>query len=478
MQGRLNWGGATGSGNQRGFGGAGTQWEQERGEGRSYLIRTTLHRISMFGIGILPYLFRLYYGNWVLLSPLSRNTPLVTPHIFVQPSKLDGFNDYISAQEALHKVPKKVMANNTCNETTWRACNDTGLMGLCFGHNSVIYMANIHGSGDTQAHPLTIIKHILSHINEERPVGILYDIGCLLDKYMNLVRTLTLHYDCRPSSWFVFSFVCWRNIFPNSSGWGLSDGESLKQLCSVFSPQVSPLKYAKRSNRVLALSHSQAFNKLGLHCKSFYLSQPIIDHYFCVNTAIDKVFRTWVSLSFCMILSIDIQAGPGPWDTEGKTVMDLVQLRNPNSKRGANYTVDFFRAQSSQVRAAIEQEDADAQKKKLAQFLVDEEILKSYRGITRNFVELNKRNSGCRRCYGRQNRIFTNSRLKYGRRGSRLRLFSRVTSWGHGSRNESWLQSSAVRPRWRRQLNYLMIGDKRICKRPIPANLRCRKIKT
>ncbi|KNZ50250.1 hypothetical protein VP01_4528g2 [Puccinia sorghi] len=31
-------------------------------------------------------------------------------------------------------------------------------MGLCCRHNSVIYMANIHGSGDTQAHPLTIIK--------------------------------------------------------------------------------------------------------------------------------------------------------------------------------------------------------------------------------------------------------------------------------------------------------------------------------
>ncbi|KNZ53416.1 hypothetical protein VP01_3243g1, partial [Puccinia sorghi] len=35
----------------------------------------------------------------------------------------------------------------------------------------------------------------------EQPVGILCDIGCLLDKYINLVRTLTLHYDCRPSSW-------------------------------------------------------------------------------------------------------------------------------------------------------------------------------------------------------------------------------------------------------------------------------------
>jgi hypothetical protein len=35
-------------------------------------------------------------------------SPLITPDIFVQPRDLDEMKQYIKAQEALHKVPKKV----------------------------------------------------------------------------------------------------------------------------------------------------------------------------------------------------------------------------------------------------------------------------------------------------------------------------------------------------------------------------------
>ena len=80
--------------------------------------------------------------------------------------------------------------NNTCNETTWKACNDTSLMGMCFCHDSVIYMANIHVSGETWAHPLTILKCLLENINEDGPPGIIYDIGCFLDKYMHLLSNI------------------------------------------------------------------------------------------------------------------------------------------------------------------------------------------------------------------------------------------------------------------------------------------------
>ncbi|KNZ51188.1 hypothetical protein VP01_4055g3 [Puccinia sorghi] len=150
------------------------------------------HQISTFGIGMLPCMFQPYYRHWVLSIDTKRlqvaNPPLVPPHIFVQPSKLDEVKNHISAQDMLHEVSKKPdqcanshkAANNTCNEATWKACNDTSLIGLCCSHNSVIYMAYIYGSGETRD-PLTIIKCILIHINEEQPVGILCDIGCLLD---------------------------------------------------------------------------------------------------------------------------------------------------------------------------------------------------------------------------------------------------------------------------------------------------------
>ncbi|OAV86295.1 hypothetical protein PTTG_05698 [Puccinia triticina 1-1 BBBD Race 1] len=122
--------------------------------------------------------------------------PLITPAIFVQPSELEEVHSYISEQERLHKVPKKAdrcvdshkAANDSRNETTWKACDDTGLMGSCCRHDSVIYLANIHQTGETRALPLTILKRILEAIEPDRPVGVLYDIGCSLDKYINLVR--------------------------------------------------------------------------------------------------------------------------------------------------------------------------------------------------------------------------------------------------------------------------------------------------
>jgi hypothetical protein len=45
-------------------------------------------------------------------------------------------------------------------------------------------MANIHATGENRALPLTILKRILGNLDPDRPVGILYDIGCSLNKYM------------------------------------------------------------------------------------------------------------------------------------------------------------------------------------------------------------------------------------------------------------------------------------------------------
>jgi hypothetical protein len=79
-------------------------------------------------------------------------------------------------------------ANNKRNQSTWKGCNDTGLMGCCCRHDAAIHMLNIHKSGKQRALPLTLMDTLLKSIEPERPVGILYDIGCSLDKFINLVR--------------------------------------------------------------------------------------------------------------------------------------------------------------------------------------------------------------------------------------------------------------------------------------------------
>jgi hypothetical protein len=59
---------------------------------------------------------------------------------------------------------------------------------------------------------------------------------------------------------FVHEWPCQLEYNPRyNNGWGLSDGESLERLWSALSPQVSPLRYATRNNRLSALAHRCTF---------------------------------------------------------------------------------------------------------------------------------------------------------------------------------------------------------------------------
>ncbi|KNE87695.1 hypothetical protein PSTG_18914, partial [Puccinia striiformis f. sp. tritici PST-78] len=133
---------------------------------------------------------------------------------------------YIAELEVIHKVsrskktPDKCAdshkaADDTRNETTWKGCDDTGLMGSCCRHDGVIYLANIVETGENRALPLSILKRLLQNIDPNRPVGVLYDIGCSLDKFIE-----KLSYNPR-----------------YNNGWGLFDGKAMERLWSSLSPQ-------------------------------------------------------------------------------------------------------------------------------------------------------------------------------------------------------------------------------------------------
>ncbi|KAA1125333.1 hypothetical protein PGTUg99_006968 [Puccinia graminis f. sp. tritici] len=274
--------------------------------------------------------------------------PLVTPEIFVQPSDLDDMKTYISNQERLNKVRKKAdrcadshkAADDTRNETTWKSCDDTGLMGSCCRHDSVIYLANIHGTGENRALPLTILKRILGNIEQDRPRDIFPDSRNRLN-----LGTSVFHA-------YVHEWGCQVKYNPRyQPGWGLSDGESLERLWSSLSPQVSPLRYATRNNRLAALAH---------RCK--YRNQQSISK-----------LAAWLRRKFDQALLRR--------DTEMIVINELLQIHNPHSDGNERYTVGFFWSQwSDQVRVALEnKENEDESKEKLAQFLRNENILQSYR---------------------------------------------------------------------------------------------------
>jgi hypothetical protein len=123
----------------------------------------------------------------------SRNyVKLESPRIFIPPSELDQMFNEINAHEVEEEMDKCTeshkAANDKRNQSTWKGCDDTGLMGCCCRHDAAVHMLNIHKSGEKRALPLAIMKRLMQSIELDRPVGILYDIGCSLEKFIELVK--------------------------------------------------------------------------------------------------------------------------------------------------------------------------------------------------------------------------------------------------------------------------------------------------
>ncbi|KAH9453693.1 hypothetical protein Pst134EA_024562 [Puccinia striiformis f. sp. tritici] len=293
-------------------------------------------------------------------------TPLSTPTMFIPPSDLDAMKDHIASQEKIHKVPKKgdkcanthKAGNDTRNESTWKGCDDTGLMGSCCRHDSVIFLVNIHGTGENRALPLAILKRLLDDIDDPtRPVGVMYDLGCSLDKFINRRHIFAEHRSRLSFATSVFhayvhEWPCQLQYNPRYQiGWGLSDGEALERLWSSLSPQVGPLRYTTRNNRLGALAH---------RCK-YRNKQSILN------------LAAWLCSKFEQALVRR--------DREKDVLTELIHMKNPHGNGHTNYTVSFFRAQwADQVRMGLTQEDLDdAAEKSLAQFFENEEVIGAYK---------------------------------------------------------------------------------------------------
>ncbi|EHS63459.1 uncharacterized protein PGTG_21590 [Puccinia graminis f. sp. tritici CRL 75-36-700-3] len=204
---------------------------------------------------------------------------LCTPKIFLGQAEVDQATCLIREREMKDNTPEQVdqctqshkAADDKRNESTWKGCDDTGLMGCCCRHDAAIYLANIHKSGEQRCFPLAILQRLLSVIEPTRQVGVLYDIGCSLDKFINLRKLLEkdrprLKFGTSVFHAYVHNWNCQLDYHPRfNKGWGLSDGEGLERMWSYLSPLVSPLRYATRNHRLASIAHQLAHhNRKGI----------------------------------------------------------------------------------------------------------------------------------------------------------------------------------------------------------------------
>lgn len=70
--------------------------------------------------------------------------------------------------------------------------DDTGLMALNCRHDIPIALANVDTPGEQQKYAIALIEYLFSLLPEDATVITYYDIGCVLDRSVNMVRRFTL----------------------------------------------------------------------------------------------------------------------------------------------------------------------------------------------------------------------------------------------------------------------------------------------
>ncbi|EFP90620.2 uncharacterized protein PGTG_16646 [Puccinia graminis f. sp. tritici CRL 75-36-700-3] len=267
-----------------------------------------------------------------------KGVQLVNPPIFLKPEAVENMRSEIENLgrpevsdpcSDSHKA-----ANDKRSESTWKGCDDTGLMGCCCRHDQVVYLANIHRTGEQRSLPVAILKQLLEEV-DGRPLG--RDFFAFPEK-KELIKFGTSVFHA-----YVHEWKCQVAYNPRFNvGWGLSDGEGLERLWSSLSPLVRTLRYSSRNHRLAALSHQLLWLR-----KKFGAAQ------LARREAKEKLKR-------------------------------LLLLSNPFSNGGrTNYTKQFFISQwENQVNHLKQVSDEDTeQRNKLTKLIKMEKSLKKLRDM-------------------------------------------------------------------------------------------------
>ncbi|PLW05847.1 hypothetical protein PCASD_23757 [Puccinia coronata f. sp. avenae] len=294
----------------------------------------------------------------------SRNyVSLQNQRLFIPPEDIQLANTEIREGELSQRVSQKAKdrcteqhkaADDRRNASSWKGCDDTGIFGCCCRHDAVISFSNIHKTGEGRGHPMAIIKRLFNEMNTDIKLGIVYDIGCTLEKFFKS-RGLLREYLPRMTfatavfHSYVHNWPCQLQFNPRYNvGWGLTDGEGLERLWSYLASLVSPLRYATRNHRLSAINHRSMFhNTVGIENIVLCLKRKIIH---AVTTR----------------------------SHSSKVVQQLLSQQNPHVP-GNYFTEDFFRDQwEKQRKFEIDLNQKDREKKEeQAQFFERGEAMKT-----------------------------------------------------------------------------------------------------
>ncbi|KAI5982636.1 hypothetical protein EDD15DRAFT_2391151 [Pisolithus albus] len=182
----------------------------------------------------------------------------------VPTSVLDGCRDsFHAADEKRKKASTQFFA-------------DTGLMALLCRHDRVLWLVNMTSAGEKQHYALVLLKHLFDNLPATMTVGLLYDIGCQLERSCCKWKLLEdgilsrLKFGISVFHAYGHQWPCQIVYHPRKcAGFGLSDGEGCERLWSSLKRLIPTLRVSGYHQRLFVLdnqirhNHEKSYAALG-----------------------------------------------------------------------------------------------------------------------------------------------------------------------------------------------------------------------
>ncbi|KAF6747086.1 hypothetical protein DFP72DRAFT_992656 [Ephemerocybe angulata] len=172
------------------------------------------------------------------------------------------------------KVPKSVLdgcldsftaADEKRTKASTKYFADTGLMALLCRHDRVLWVANMKTAGERQYYAIALILKLFKYLPKTTTVGILYDIGCQLERSC---KKWPLIPELLPQiAWGVSVFHAYGHQWPcqliyhprKRAGFGLSDGEGCERFWSAIEFLIPTLRVSGYHQRIFTLDVQVSF---------------------------------------------------------------------------------------------------------------------------------------------------------------------------------------------------------------------------
>ncbi|KAG1840800.1 hypothetical protein F4604DRAFT_1885023 [Suillus subluteus] len=167
-----------------------------------------------------------------------------------------------------------IAADEKREKASTRFFTDTGLMALVCRHDRVLWIANLTSAGEKQHYALALLDWLFKHIPPQMTIGLLYDIGCQLERscrkwnFMDDSILSRITFAVAVFHAYGHQWACQIVYHPRKrEGFGLSDGEGCEQLWSFLKPLIPSLRVSGVHSKSLQ-GFGHWLHRRWIHCQS------------------------------------------------------------------------------------------------------------------------------------------------------------------------------------------------------------------